>query len=276
MTNIKELLTQKENRKLEFKRELPSNEKLIKTAIAFSNSQGGDLIIGVEDSGIVVGIDENNMVQYEESISSAIYDSCSPSIIPEIFSVRIEEKTVLVVHIYPSNQKPHYIKVDGKHKGTYVRVGSTNRLATLDILENLEREKRSISYDSVMLYDCEYKEGVLNQVDTRIKIRLGEKADILTYEKLKLVKKERDKYYLTNLGIWFSTIRTDYFPLLKIECARFKGTSTKVFLDQATFDGDMIEAIENSIDFIKKNIRLGATIGEIYREDRWEYPLLAL
>ncbi|MBD3842629.1 MAG: putative DNA binding domain-containing protein, partial [Campylobacterales bacterium] len=276
MTNIKELLTQKENRKLEFKRELPSNDKLIKTAIAFSNSQGGDLIIGVEDDGIVVGIDENNIVQYEESISSAIYDSCSPSIIPEIFSVRIEEKTVLVVHIYPSNQKPHYIKVDGKHKGTYVRVGSTNRLATLDILENLEREKRSISYDSVMLYDCEYKEGMLNQIDTHIKIRLGEKADILTYEKLKLVKKERDKYYLTNLGIWFSTIRTDYFPLLKIECARFKGTSTKVFLDQATFDGDMIEAIENSIDFIKKNIRLGATIGEIYREDRWEYPLLAL
>ena len=276
MTNIKELLTQKENRKLEFKRELPSNDKLIKTAIAFSNSQGGDLIIGVEDSGIVVGIDENNMVQYEESISSAIYDSCSPSIIPEIFSVRIEEKTVLVVHIYPSNQKPHYIKVDGKHKGTYIRVGSTNRLATLDILENLEREKRSISYDSVVLYDCEYKEGMLNKIDTYIKIRLGEKADILSYEKLKLVKKERDIYYLTNLGIWFSAMRADYFPLLKIECARFKGTSTKVFLDQATFDGDMIEAIENSIDFIKKNIRLGATIGEVYREDRWEYPLLAL
>jgi len=227
MTNIKELLTQKENRKLEFKRELPSNDKLIKTAIAFSNSQGGDLIIGV-------------------------------------------------VHFFPSSQKPHYIKAEGKHKGTYIRVGSTNRLATLDILENLEREKRSISYDSVVLYDCEYKEGILSQIDRHIERKLNEKADIFTYEKLKLVKKERDKYYLTNLGIWFSSLRTDYFPLLKIECARFKGTSTKVFLDQATFDGDMIEAIEKSINFIKKNIRLGATIGEVYREDRWEYPLLAL
>lgn len=47
MTDIKKLLTQKENRKLEFKRELPSNDKLIKTAIAFSNSQGGDIIVGV-------------------------------------------------------------------------------------------------------------------------------------------------------------------------------------------------------------------------------------
>ena len=49
MTDIKKLLNQKENRRLEFKRELPSNEKLIKTAIAFANSQGGDLIIGVEE-----------------------------------------------------------------------------------------------------------------------------------------------------------------------------------------------------------------------------------
>lgn len=47
MIEIQKLLTQKENRKLEFKRELPSNDKLIKTAIAFANSQGGDLIIGI-------------------------------------------------------------------------------------------------------------------------------------------------------------------------------------------------------------------------------------
>lgn len=47
-------------------------------------------------------------------------------------------------------------------------------------------------------------------------------------------------------------------------------------MDQATFDGDIIESIEQSIDFIKRNIKLGATIGEIYRENRWEYPLLAL
>lgn len=95
-------------------------------------------------------------------------------------------------------------------------------------------------------------------------------------EKLKLIKQERDTYFLTNLGLFFAPNRDEYFPLIKIECARFKGTSTKVFLDQATFDGDIIESIEQSIDFIKRNIKLGATIGEVYRENRWEYPLLAL
>ena len=62
----------------------------------------------------------------------------------------IENKTLLVIHFYPSNNKPHYIKKEGKLKGTYIRVGSSNRLATLEIIENLEREKRSISFDSVV------------------------------------------------------------------------------------------------------------------------------
>lgn len=276
MTDIKELLTQKENRKLEFKRELPSNEKLIKTAIAFSNSQGGNLIIGVEDDGVVIGIDEDSVVKFEEIISNTIYDSCSPNIMPEIYSTRFENKTLLVMHFYPSSQRPHYIKSLGKHNGTYIRVGSSNRVATLDILENLEREKRRISYDSVVNYDVSYRENIFDNITEKLKKELNEKPDVLIFEKLRFVKKEREEYFLTNLGIWFSKKREEYFPLIKIECARFKGTSTKVFLDQATFDGNIIDGIESSIDFIKKNIRLGATIGEVYREDRWEYPLLAL
>ncbi len=130
MNKIPHLLTQKENRKLEFKREIPSTDKLIKTVIAFANSQGGDLIIGMADDNQIIGVDEDKIIKYEEMISNIIYDSCSPSLIPEIYSLRIENKILFVIHIYPSSQKPHFIKADGKHKGTYVRIGSTNRLAS--------------------------------------------------------------------------------------------------------------------------------------------------
>jgi ATP-dependent DNA helicase RecG len=276
MTDIKKLLIQKENRKLEFKRELPTNEKLIKTAISFSNSQGGDLIIGVADDGSVLGVDEDDIVKFEEMISNTIYDSCVPNIMPEIYSTRFEEKILLVVHFYPSSQRPHYIKSLGKHKGTFVRVGSNNRLATLDILENLEREKRRISFDSVVNYDLIYSEDIFDTVIDKLETFFGSKPDINTFEKLRFVKKERDKYFFTNLGVWFSKKRDEFFPFIKIECARFKGTTTKVFLDQATYESNIVDSIESSIEFIKKNIRLGATIGEVYRKDKWEYPLLAI
>jgi len=228
---INKLLSSKENRKLEFKQELPSKEKLLKTAIAFSNAQGGDLIIGVKDDNTLVGIDEDSIVKYEEIISNTIYDNCSPTIIPEIYSVKVE---------------------------------------------NLERQKRKIVFDSVLVYDVEYTSSLFKAFDSYIKHNLKEIPNIATYEKLRLIKKENAKYYLTNLGIWFSSKQKEFFPYIKIECARFKGISTKEFLDQAVYDEDIISSVENSISFIKRNIKLGATIGEVYRQNRWEYPLLAL
>ncbi len=181
MNDIIKLIKQKENRQLEFKRELPVNEKILKTAIAFSNSQGGDLIIGLDDDNQVIGIDEDNIIKYEEIISSTIYDSCYPAIIPEIYSVRNQEKILLIVHFYPSNQKPHYIQSDGKINGTYVRVGSSNRKATLEIIEELERQKRRISFDSVVNYDIEYQEGVFKTFDNHILKRLKQEPFLEIY-----------------------------------------------------------------------------------------------
>ncbi len=71
-------------------------------------------------------------------------------------------------------------------------------------------------------------------------------------------------------------VRKRLFPYAKIECARFKGITRSVFLDQTTIDGPIFATVEPCMAFIKKNIALGATIGEIYREERWEYPLEAI
>ena len=231
MNDIPQLILQKENRKLEFKQELPSKDKIIKTAIAFSNSQGGDLIIGISDDNKVIGIDENDIVRFEEIISNTIYDNCMPNIMPNIYSARVENKTLQVIHFYPSSSKPHYIKSIGKRDGSYVRVGSSNRVATLDILESLEREKRNISFDSLVNFDEQYNENIFDNIVDKIYEKLNLKPTIVNFEKLKFIKKEHDIYYLTNLGVWFSKKRDDYFPLLKVECARFKGNTTKVFLD---------------------------------------------
>lgn len=276
MSEIKKLITQGEGRKLEFKESLPSNEKIIKTAVAFSNSQGGKLVIGIGNDKKIVGIDEDFAVEMEENISNVIYDNCVPNIMPEIYTLRKKKKTLLIVNFYPSSQKPHYVKKLGRPKGIYVRVGSTNKLATQDIVQNLERKKGGIIFDNVLNYDIEYKQGMFGEFDEHIVTKLEEKPSLDVYLKLRLVKEDRDKYFLTNLGIWFSNKREEYFPMLKIECARFKGTDAKVFLDQATFDGNIIDSIEKSMDFIKKNIKLGAKIGEVYRKNKWQYPFLAL
>jgi ATP-dependent DNA helicase RecG len=70
---IENLLKQPENKTLEFKLDLSSIKPIIKTIIAFANTAGGTIIIGVEDGGKVVGIDDP--LKAEERLASAICDN---------------------------------------------------------------------------------------------------------------------------------------------------------------------------------------------------------
>ncbi len=75
-----------ESKILEFKEMFPISENLIKTVIAFSNTAGGQIIIGINDDREVVEVDENIIFDMSGRISSFIYNSCSTSIIPEIYN----------------------------------------------------------------------------------------------------------------------------------------------------------------------------------------------
>ena len=74
-----------ENKILEFKEKLPSNKIIAKTVIAFSNTSGGKLLIGVNDKREIVGLPEDiNIFDLKDKLASIIYDNCYPMINPEI------------------------------------------------------------------------------------------------------------------------------------------------------------------------------------------------
>lgn len=73
-----------EGKNIEFKREIPKrHEKFLKDVIAFSNSTGGKIFLGIEDeTNEVVGIGEQNLFKLADNISNMIFDSCIPWMIP--------------------------------------------------------------------------------------------------------------------------------------------------------------------------------------------------
>ena len=75
-----------ESKNIEYKLTLPDkSEKYIKTIVAFANSQGGKLIIGVDDkTHQVEGVDDDNLFRLMDGIANAVSDSCVPQIIPDI------------------------------------------------------------------------------------------------------------------------------------------------------------------------------------------------
>ena len=143
----RDIMVSGESKNIEYKLTLPDkSEKYIKTIVAFANSQGGKLIIGVDDkTHQVVGVDDDNLFRLMDGIANAVSDSCVPQIIPDIEPQTIDGKTVIVVTVEVGKNRPYYLKSKGKENGTYIRVAGTSRQAYPEKIKELEMEGARIS-----------------------------------------------------------------------------------------------------------------------------------
>ncbi len=142
-----------ESKTLELKAQLPQNDQIAKTAVAFANTSGGKLVVGVGDNREVIGLKDQDLFALQERIGSIIFDRCYPAIVPEMYTSNLDGKTVLVVEIFRGNLLPYYLKEQGKNNGTYLRVGTANRKADFDHILELERQKRNLSFDEEIFRD---------------------------------------------------------------------------------------------------------------------------
>ncbi len=111
-TPTSQLITKPEGKTLEFKRDISSPRNILKTLVAFANTAGGRLIIGVEDdSKAVLGVE--NPLDEEERLCSLIADNIEPRLVPNVEMVSFEDKTLLIVEVYPSGSRPHWLKKEG-------------------------------------------------------------------------------------------------------------------------------------------------------------------
>ena len=97
---IDKLLKDPEGKTLEFKRDLSSSKPLLKSVVAFANTEIGRLIIGINDNQQVVGVERP--LDEEERLCSFIANCISPKLVPNIELVTIEEKTMLIVEVFVS------------------------------------------------------------------------------------------------------------------------------------------------------------------------------
>lgn len=85
----------------------------------------------------------------------------------------------------------------------------------------------------------------------------------------KILKQSEGQLLATNA---YALLTSDYFPFSKTQCAVFKGRERAVFLDKREFTGPVYMQIEESVDFVLRNIRLGATIDGLVRKEQYELP----
>lgn len=277
----KDKLFSGESKNIEYKVTIPDkSEKYMKTFVAFANTQGGKLVIGIDDkTHQVVGVDKDSLFPIMDSLANAISDSCEPQIIPDIEPQTVDEKTVIVVTVEAGKNRPYYIKSKGKEKGTYIRVAGTSRLAYPEKISELEMEGARISWDELTCVGYDVTEAATQNLckdieDFRKKAGLSEHT--VSKEQLfnwKILKNKDDSVLASNAYV---LLTSDYFPFSKTQCAVFKGTDRTVFLDKREYTGPIYKQIESAVDFVLRNIRLGATIDGLVRRESYELPLEAI
>ena len=276
---IAELICQPEGRRLEFKESIPTGADFARTIVAFANDAGGDLYVGIKNEPReLTGVHEDDLFRLEEQISSIIHDQCYPIIVPEISFQSVDDKHFIHVQIYRGSNFPYYIKSKGKIGGTYIRVGSSNRLANMEIIAELERQKRNISFDSELLFDQSIDQLDIGSFKTQYQEKTGEEWHDVILRKFDLIKEYQGALLPTNALILFSDslVRKELFPYAKIECARFKGTSSDEFIDQKTIDVNLTLQAEAAYEFVLRHINQGATVEGVYTSYHWEYPIKAI
>lgn len=273
--NIQELIKQPESKTLEFKRDLSSLQPIVKTVIAFANTAGGTIIVGIEDDGKVIGIDDP--FKMEEKIASTISDNVKPLIMPDIEFATVENKTLLIIKM-PHTIGPFYLKQAGYPDGVLVRLGSTNRQASPQLIDEIYRQRTKQSYDELPCLGTNEKD-----FDPKlVKIVFDNFEHKPTTAKLKslgLLVKHGSQTVPSNAGIiLFANEETRFheFADARVSCARFAGTEKVDFIDRVDIDGGLLTAIEEVPKFIRRNTRMAAEIKTMRRKDISEYPTEAV
>ena len=164
---IKKLIERGESQHLDFKFEITDSRKIARTLAAFSNSEGGTLLIGVKDNGVIAGV-RSEEEYYMVEAAASLY--CKPPILFKTHEWNVDGKTILEVTILAEEEVLRSAPdKDGNWK-IYIRVDDHNLLANRVYLQARSRRKRT---RGVFLAYTEKEKTLLTYLDQNFSITLS-------------------------------------------------------------------------------------------------------
>jgi ATP-dependent DNA helicase RecG len=283
---VRELIARGEGPTIEFKREWPRRgdvtAEIGSELVAFANTQGGYLLIGVDDNGLVVGV-TGDWQKLEERLMG-ICRVCSPPVALTVEEVAVEGKSVLVAHVPEGKDKPYRVR-----DICYVRVGSTVQHATREEERWMFQESGEVLFERTPLWEADYEDLDVVKIRRYLEKRSPEAVvnaerplhELVGQADLPLVVRRGDKLAPTVAAMLLFARRPQYFlPQAFVSAARFPGLDLDVTaIDRDTFRGTVDELIEQGTAFVRRNMRTASILEDAKlprRTDIPEYPLRAV
>ena len=276
IANLKQRITQSENTTTEFKENF--DQEVIETTVAFANTNGGVILIGVSDQREIRGITVGK--ETLRDVSNRISQATEPRVVLEIESVDMEGKLVLLIRIAECRIKP--ISVKGV---CYRRVGNSNRVMSPQEIAQMHLNTVGQSWDQLLVTSAGIDDIADKKVEWYLTRRettrnVAKPQDMSLTALLRNIDGLSDEEIPTHAGIlFFGKYPQRFFQNAQLRVVRFKGTSvTHPVIDRLDCSGALWEMVNAAEEFIRKNIRLLSlrTSKSFQRDDKFEYPLAAL
>lgn len=273
---------QAESTNIEYKKELnKDNKKWLKTIVAFSNTAGGEFIIGVEDKTLeIVGIQESRSM-LEEKIHNCIFDSVIPRPNIELVFQTQEDKNIAIIQVAKGAETPYRLKNNGSEE-VYIRFGSTDRKASQSEIRELQNTALNTSYSSQEFMNEQMK--VVKISKKNIEIFLNDLNEIAEKEQIKLEKIDEKKLieWKVILKKFQGLVATNGYMLMTnnvFHHARIRiGTFGKTVVQnkgEKEIVGTILEQYFETMDFLLEKLYLEEEIKTI-RKPKYKIPEVTL
>ena len=238
---------------------------ICKEVIAFANTKGGTLYIGVSNDGSVVGVKNSDQVILQ--MNNMIRDSIKPDVTMFVGyeAQHISDKDIIAVTIQKGTDRPYYLSSKGlKPSGVYVRNGTSSDPATDTAIRKMIKETDGDSFES------------MRSLEQNLSFEAAEKQ----FEKQNIpfdAAKMQTLGMISADGIYSNValLLSDQCPST-IKAATFSGEDKGSFQDRREFSGSLFQQMEELYSYLDMRNQTKATFDGLYRIDTRDYPEDAL
>ena len=248
-----------ETEEIEFKSCITGD--LYKEVIAFANTNGGVIYVGIDDEGNVVGL--GNVDEEYTRIINGIRDAIMPDVTMFV-RFTLQENKVVRIAVSEGSNKPYYLKAKGlKPSGVYVRQGSSSAPASPDQIRRMIKDSDGDVFEEMRSMNQDLAFDSAEKTFAKYGVAFG----LDKYRTLGIV---RNGLY-TNLGL----ILSDQC-LHTVKVSVFGDDAKTIFKDNKEFGGSVFEQLEGAFDYLMLCNRTVSEVKGLERVEKQDYPEAAL
>lgn len=267
-------------------------KSIAETLSAFSNGSGGTMILGISEKDGFIPAQDFDAHAISEALAQCCRSKLTPALQPHISVMDYMDSLIVVASIteLPPAEKPCYVTTRGAYGGSFIRVSDGDRKLTPYEIERLLEERTQPKHDMALVEDASMSDLSAELVEALLKRQrathpriFGMLSDDDALLSLHAIgKDEQGTLHPTIAGlVALGTYPQSFSPRLTVTFTCYPGrdkasTDGVKYSDAQTMAGPVTDVLEDTLQAVRRNMRVGGRLIDGFRHDMPEYPLDAV